>query len=138
MGAAPAPGNDIATRRAIGLALLVMLTSASQGLAHHSVGGKFDGSRRVSLTGVITQIEWSMPHVYVYLDVTDDSGGVTQWRLESVPPAMLRRAGVTQAMLRGDGLPVTADAILPRRRARNLAWVTRITYSDGHHFQFVE
>jgi hypothetical protein len=70
-----------------------------------------------------------------HLDVPDEQGVVTKWRLESVPTAMARKAGITSAMLRGDGSPVTAEAILARDGTQRLAWLVKLTYEDGHFFQ---
>ena len=39
--------------------------------AHHSVEGAFEPTKRMHLTGVITKVQWTNPHIYVYLDVKD-------------------------------------------------------------------
>jgi hypothetical protein len=114
--------------------LLLSAASLDAG-AHHSVAGQFDDAQRVTLTGVITKIDWINPHTYLYLDVEDAAGGVTTWRLESLPTAMLRKAGLTQEMLRGGGATVTADAILARDGTQHLAWLLKIRYPDGHYYQ---
>ncbi len=103
--------------------------------AHHSVAGVFDNSKRARLTGTITKIDWINPHTYLYLDVKDDAGGVTTWRLESLPTAMLRKAGLTGEMLLAGGATVTADALLARDGSAHLAWVLKLTYEDGHFYQ---
>jgi hypothetical protein len=33
-------------------------------------------------TGVVTKVEWTNPHMRVYVDVTDSNGTVTSWNLE--------------------------------------------------------
>jgi hypothetical protein len=103
--------------------------------AHHSVAGQFDASKRVTITGTVTKIDWINPHTYLYIDVADEQGQVTTWRLESLPTAMLRKAGLTSDLLKGDGGQVTADAILARDGTANLAWVLKLTYEDGHYYQ---
>lgn len=103
--------------------------------AHHSVSGQFDREKRVSLTGVITKMDWINPHTYVYLDVENQDGGVTTWQLESLPTAMLRKAGLTQDMIMGDGATVTVDTILARDGTSHLGWLLRIDYPDGHFYQ---
>ena len=103
--------------------------------AHHSVAGQFDATKRATITGTISKIDWINPHIYVHMDVTDDQGEITTWRLESLPTAMLRKAGLTSEMLKGDGGTVTADAILARDGTRHLAWLLKLTYEDGHHYQ---
>ena len=69
--------------------------------AHHSVAGQFDQAQRVTITGVISKVEWINPHVYIQMDVPDEKGAITTWRLESLPTAMLRKAGLTSELLKG-------------------------------------
>ena len=77
-------------------------------VAHHSVAGQFDQSQRTEITGVISKVDWINPHVYIQMDVPDEKGAITTWRLESLPTAMLRKAGLTSEMLKGGGQKVTA------------------------------
>ena len=118
------------------LATLGLLAAAAgTASAHHSVAGQFDTSKPVTLTGVISKVDWINPHIYIHLDVKDDQGVVTTWRLASLPTAMLRKAGITSQMLIGDGATVTANAILARDGTQHLAWVSKLTYEDGHYYQ---
>jgi hypothetical protein len=103
--------------------------------AHHSVAGQFDNKKRVALTGTVSEVDWINPHVYVHLDVKDEKGAVTSWRLETLPTAMLRKAGLSKELLLGNGMPVTVDAYSARDGTKNLAWVLKLTYEDGHFYQ---
>jgi hypothetical protein len=103
--------------------------------AHHSVAGQFDAEQRTTITGTITKVDWINPHVYVYLDVADEQGAVTTWRLESLPTAMLRKAGLTSELIKGGGQKVTAEAILARNGTPHLAWLLKLSYEDGHYYQ---
>jgi len=62
-------------------------------LAHHSFGAEYDASKPITLTGVVTKVEWTNPHSHFYLDVADDKGGVTNWKFEGYNPAVLYRIG---------------------------------------------
>jgi hypothetical protein len=118
-------------------AMLIALAAgvaASSAIAHHSIWGVFDPENEFSLTGVVTEIDWINPHIFIHLDVADDNGNVTAWRLETVPTAFLRRAGINTAMLRGEGGPITATGIVAHADP-NMGWVHRITYADGHFYQ---
>ncbi len=115
------------------VATLLAATSAS---AHHSVAGEFDTTRRTTLKGVITKIDWTNPHTYVNLDVVDDKGTVTSWRLESLPIAMMRKAGMTPEKLLGGGGQVVANVLLARDGVKHLAYLIKLTYEDNHHIQF--
>ena len=121
------------SRIAVG-ALAAGLVAGTSAWGHHSVSGVFDAERPFEITGVVTDVEWINPHVYLHLEVTDAEGSVTGWRLETLPTAFLRKARISQAMLRGDGQPVTVTGITSHRDA-HLGWVHRITYADGHYYQ---
>jgi len=120
------------------LSLLVIGVGAmldSGAFAHHSVAGQFDASKRAQLSGVISKIEWINPHTYLHLEVENEDGSVTTWQLESLPTAMLRKAGLTREMLMGGGAEVTVDTILARDGTKHLGWLLRIDYPDGHYYQ---
>lgn len=104
--------------------------------AHHSVSGQFDTTRLVTLTGVVSKIDWINPHIYVHLDVKDDRGGVTTWALETLPTAMMRRAGITRETLGGKpGEVIAVEAVPARDGTKHLAWISKITYADGRVHQ---
>ena len=93
------------------LAVLVAtmaLTSAMPVFAHHSFAAEFDSTKTVSLTGVVTKVEWMNPHTYFYIDVRDESGKVANWACEMGSPNGLTRQGWTRNTLRV-GMKVTMD-----------------------------
>ena len=84
------------------MARTIGLLTASLGLiaclavpvhAHHSFGTEYDATKKVKLTGVVTNVAWTNPHMRVYVDVTDASGKVTNWNLELTSPNSVRRQG---------------------------------------------
>ena len=86
------------SRRIVGpcllvVAMVVMCCSAIPLLAHHSFGAEYDATKPITLTGVITKVEWTNPHSHFYLDVADDKGNVTNWKFEGYNPAVLYRIG---------------------------------------------
>ena len=115
---------------------LLALSLARAGYAHHSVAGEFDVHRTVRLNGVVSKVDWANPHIYVHLAVRDAHGAVEDWRLESVPVAMMRKSGLSKVLLLGNGQPATVDAYLARDKTPYLGYLVKITYADGHHYQF--
>jgi Family of unknown function (DUF6152) len=123
-------------RRLFGAVMALMLAGVtSTGLAHHSVSGVFDGSTPFELTGTITEVEWINPHVYIHLDVEDEDGHIVSWALETAPTQFFRNAGVSKAMLQGDGKPVTITGIRGHDKSKLIGWISRITYADGRFIQ---
>jgi len=64
--------------------------------AHHSFAAEFDATKPVKLTGTVTKIEWTNPHVWFYVDIKDETGTVTNWGFELGSPNGLMRAGWTR------------------------------------------
>jgi uncharacterized protein DUF6152 len=120
-------------------AVVLLLVAASTAVAHHSVPGQFDTSKLVTLKGIISKVEWMNPHAYVFLDVKEANGAVTTWALGTLPIPMLRKAGLTKETLKGKpGEVVTIAAMPAKDGTKRLGWISRITYSDGHHYRLFE
>jgi uncharacterized protein DUF6152 len=119
--------------RPVLLTLTLLLGATAASFAHHSVPGQFDTTKPITLTGVISKVDWINPHIYVHLDVKEGDGQVTTWALATLPTAMMRRAGLTRETLQGKaGEVVTIAAVPARDGTKHLGWINKITYADGH------
>ena len=119
-----------------GVVLVLVGFGSSTPFAHHSVSGEFDMSKMVTLKGVISGLDWGNPHIYVLLDVTEENGAKNTWRLETFPPAQMRRAGLTKELIMGKPDEMVTVTILPARDGtKHLGYIERITYQDGHFNQ---
>jgi prepilin-type processing-associated H-X9-DG protein len=124
-------------RYAMAVLLAVVAVAANRDAgAHHSVAGEFDVRKIVNLSGIVSDVEWANPHIYIHLDVKDTTGAVTTWRLESVPVGMMRKAGLSKVLLIGNSQTANVKAYLARDGTPHLGYLVNITYADGHHFQF--
>jgi hypothetical protein len=61
--------------------------------AHHSFGVAFDANKPVTLSGVVTKIDWRNPHSHVFVDIKGADGKVVNWTFEGYPPNVLSRTG---------------------------------------------
>ena len=81
--------------------------SAVPAFAHHSFAAEFDSNQTVTLKGAVTKVEWLNPHVWVYVDVKDESGKIAHWQCEGGAPNGLTRQGWGKSSLKeGDEIIV--------------------------------
>jgi hypothetical protein len=86
----------------------MLLITAARASAHHAFAAEFDENRHVKVSGVVTKLEWTNPHAWLYLDAKDPSGEMTHWSFEMGSPNMLVRQGWHRSALKvGD--PVTVE-----------------------------
>ena len=108
---------------------IAMLFIALPAMAHHSFAAEYDSHNLITLNGVISKVEWTNPHTYVYVDVKDADGKTTTWALEGYPPNTLKRTGFARATLKeGDTITVTA---YKSKDGANTGAGREITFSDG-------
>src|ERR1700685_411046 len=100
--------------------------------AHHSFAAEYDASKAVRITGVISKVEWTNPHSYLYIDAKDEHGNLATWTCEGGAPNTLSRRGFTKNAIKiGD--TVTIDGYGAKDGSR-LMDARRITLSDGRTF----
>jgi len=81
--------------RKAGLIVLLagLLGAAVPVFAHHSFAAEFDANKPVTLKATVTKLEWLNPHIWLYVDVKDESGAITHWQCEGGAPNSLTRNG---------------------------------------------
>ena len=73
--------------------------------AHHS-HAMYDATHEVQLDGVIKEVRWSNPHVWMYFVVRGPDGKTKTWALEGPGVLQLQRKGFTEEGLKA-GTPIT-------------------------------
>lgn len=116
------------------LAVLAVITLGATGMgvlpvaAHHSFS-MFDQSAPVTLVGVVTSVEWTNPHVYIEMDLSEPLKGAKHWSIELGSPSILQRGGWKfNSVKKGDKV---SAVVSPLRNGEPGSLLTRITLADG-------
>jgi hypothetical protein len=111
------------------LVALTLFSAAAPLLAHHSFAAEFDGTKRIELTGVVTKVEWTNPHVWFYINVKDEpTGKVVNWAAEMGSPNSLMRSGWTRNTMQV-GMVVTLNGSLSKDGSNRVN--TNSVFVDG-------
>jgi len=73
-----------------------LLLAAAPALAHHGYATEFDVKSCTDIKGTLAGVDWVNPHGYINIDVTEASGKVENWHLETISPNSMRRANSTR------------------------------------------
>ena len=115
-------------RSCIALALLIALPAS----AHHSMSALFDFNERFTRTGKVTKLDWTNPHIYVYVEAPGEQNQLETWAFEGPSPVYFRRRHNIGKNDFQDavGKPVTVDASRARDGSRS-GLIRMITLPDG-------
>ena len=90
----------------------IVLAMAAPALAHHSFA-VYDHTRTVTLRGTVTKFQWTNPHGFIEMDVTQDDGKVKHFTVELTSINMMQRVGWRSNMIKaGDNIQVVAAPLL--------------------------
>src|ERR1700691_4973592 len=99
---------------ALCVAALAGLAAATLPLAaHHSFAAEFDQNKTITLRGAVTKLEWTNPHIWLYVDVKDDQTSAGRWQCEGGAPNTLTRNGWSRESLK-PGDQVVIDGYLAK------------------------
>jgi hypothetical protein len=117
------------TKLSLMIAGLGLLLAAVPVLAHHSFAAEFDAKKPVKLSGTVTKMEWINPHAWIYIDVKNTDGTVTNWMVEAgAPNALLRRGWTKNSLLPGTEIVIEG---YQAKDGANRANGRDITFKDG-------
>ena len=103
-----------------GLIVSGLLLTTGRIAAHHSFAAEFDADKPITLTGIVTKVEWTNPHAWVYFNVKDKTTGeVTNWGAEMGPPHGLQRRGWRRDTLK-IGEEITVNGSLAKNGSKRV------------------
>jgi hypothetical protein len=110
------------------LLLASFLAAALPAAAHHSFPAQYDADKPVTLTGKVTKVEWTNPHIFIYIDVPDDATGApVNWALELGGPNTLLRLGWKRDSLKaGDLINVEGSLARDGSKLANARTITLV------------
>ena len=92
---------------ALGLTGIAVARCALPALAHHSFS-MFDSSRETSLAGTVKEFQWTNPHAFILLMVSNSDGQLEPWSIEmGGPPGLARQGWVPKTLTPGMSVSVT-------------------------------
>ncbi len=113
------------------LALLALGSIAATGsaFAHHSFAAVYDPENPVTVTGIVTEVQWRNPHAHFYVDIENEAGVVENWDFELASPNGLMRIGWRRNSLQ-PGDEVTVEGFRARDGSRFVN-TSSVTMPDG-------
>ena len=120
------------------LIIFATLLAAGSLHAHHSFSSIFDTSKKLVLSGTLTQVDWQNPHIVVLMQVKKEDGGAEMWKFESNPPAWFKRLGVTRSdFAKAIGKTVSVEGV--RAKDGSLyGYLQKITFDEGNSLELVD
>ncbi len=124
-------GTFMRTLLSLWLSVSVASLSAVTLVAHHSFSAEFDDQKPLKLTGTLTKVEWTNPHIWYYLDVKNPDGTVTKWAFSGGAPGQLMRRGIRKDQL-VVGSIVNVEGFRAKDGSHN-GFGSKVTYEDGRN-----
>jgi hypothetical protein len=128
--------RTIMKQSVIPVALLVLAVGASVAplaMAHHAFAAEFDADKPIDLKGTVTRARWVNPHSWLYFDVKNSDGTVTNWGVEFGTPNQLANKGLSK-----EDLKAGTEVHIKGYRSKNggaFGYSVTLTLKDGRTFQ---
>ena len=115
------------------LGLGALVAPGLPALAHHAFAAEYDAAKPIDLAGVVTKAKWVNPHSWLFFDVADAGGAVTNWGVELGAPNSLALKGLLKADLQ-PGAKVHVKGYLAKAGGA-YGYAVTLSLADGRTFQ---
>jgi hypothetical protein len=120
-------------RSLVGLVTIGLIWFDVPAVAHHSFAAEFDGKKCIMFEGVVTEVEWTNPHGFFFLNIKQSDGHVVNWAFETAGPNTLSHLGWKRDSIKvGDHIKVEA---YPAWDGARIASARRVVLADGRKIQ---
>ena len=114
--------------------LAAALLATGAGVAAHHSFAPFNTETEKTITGIVNRYEWTNPHTWLWIDVTDENGKVVTWGVEGMSPNYLARRGWSKNTFKpGEKATVV---VRPMRDGSPGGMFVRATLADGKQLTF--
>jgi hypothetical protein len=118
--------------KTLAAAMAAIAAAASITAAAHHSGAMFEEQKTVTVSGVVREFQYTNPHSWLLVDVTNKDGTVTTWGFEAEGPSTLQRAGIRLSDFpKGTQLTITGR---PMKDGRPAATWEHAVRADGKKF----
>lgn len=127
-------GARTMAHKSLKFASVSALLIAAPAWGHHT-HAMYDSAQQITLIGTVKELQWSNPHVFLYMVVLDENDQAANWTLEGGSPAQL----LAQGWPRGNpkpGDPITV-IIRPLKAGGRGGLIRTVTFADNTNFNYV-
>jgi hypothetical protein len=109
----------------------VLCVAAGLASAHHSFA-MFDQTKQVTVIGKVTDVQWTNPHVWIFVDGAPAGGKKQRWGVEFTSKVHLTRRNFTPDMIKvGDKVEITVN---PYRDGKPGGRFVAVKMANGEYY----
>jgi hypothetical protein len=118
---------------ALAFIIVALMAAGARDIAAHHSFAPFNMEAEKTISGTIKKFDWTNPHTWIWLDVTNEKGAVETWGVEGMSPNYLGRRGWTKNSLKpGDKVSIV---VRPMRDGSPGGMFVRATLADGRELR---